>query len=202
MIRLVEKKCKNDFCYIEKSFSDRNRYLKELNVYLLNLEVTPKILSSDDEKCKICLEFIDGMELCEQNANFAKLADIFSKFHSSYMIEDKVLCHIDVNLNNFLVSEDNKFYMIDFEYAEINYPEIDIARFLTYWSYLLSNDGFRESIWIFKENYQMSHLVERSRFYNFLKSSFKQFDSYSYSVCKNRSFVDIGSNRKLLLNLF
>ncbi|MDR4948913.1 phosphotransferase family protein [Neobacillus cucumis] len=46
--------------------------------------------------------------------------------------DEKVVCHGDVNHNNWLLAEDNQLYLIDWDGAMISDPAIDLG-FLLYW---------------------------------------------------------------------
>jgi thiamine kinase-like enzyme len=46
--------------------------------------------------------------------------------------EDKVVCHCDVNHNNWLLGENNQLYLIDWDGAIVGDPAIDIGELL-YW---------------------------------------------------------------------
>lgn len=46
--------------------------------------------------------------------------------------EEKVVCHCDVNHNNWLLSENNQLYLIDWDGAVVGDPAIDIGELL-YW---------------------------------------------------------------------
>lgn len=49
------------------------------------------------------------------------------------------LCHIDANCDNFLITDDKKVYLIDFEYAGMQDPNLDIAMICLY-SHLSRNE--------------------------------------------------------------
>lgn len=48
------------------------------------------------------------------------------------MVKEWTLCHIDAVCDNFLITENNDVYLIDFEYAAMQDPDIDIAMFVAY----------------------------------------------------------------------
>lgn len=59
------------------------------------------------------------------------------------MDKEKVLCHIDAVADNFLLTKD-KVYMIDWEYAAMQDPHLDIAMFCIYSSF--DKEGIDEII--------------------------------------------------------
>lgn len=53
-------------------------------------------------------------------------------------VEEKVVCHCDVNHNNWLLTEDNQLYLIDWDGAMIADPAIDLGLLL--YSYIPSEE--------------------------------------------------------------
>ena len=51
------------------------------------------------------------------------------------MDKDWTLCHIDANADNFVFDSDGKIFLIDWEYAGMQDPHIDIAMFAIYSMY-------------------------------------------------------------------
>jgi thiamine kinase-like enzyme len=51
---------------------------------------------------------------------------------SQVSVEEKVVCHGDVNHNNWLLAEDNQLYLIDWDGAMIADPAVDLGQLL-YW---------------------------------------------------------------------
>lgn len=50
-------------------------------------------------------------------------------------IDKWVLCHIDANADNFIFDANNRLYLIDWEYAGMQDPDLDIAMFAIYAMY-------------------------------------------------------------------
>ena len=48
------------------------------------------------------------------------------------LVEEWTLCHIDAVCDNFLVTENQDVYLIDFEYAAMQDPDLDLAMFIVY----------------------------------------------------------------------
>ena len=48
------------------------------------------------------------------------------------LVKDWTLCHIDAVCDNFLVTENQDIYLIDFEYAAMQDPDLDLAMFIVY----------------------------------------------------------------------
>ena len=60
-------------------------------------------------------------------SNILRLLDIIEQFPKEY-----VLCHIDANCDNFLITSNKEVYLIDFEYAGMQDPNLDIAMICLY----------------------------------------------------------------------
>lgn len=69
-------------------------------------------------------------------------------------IEDNVtkwsLCHIDANYDNFLIDQNNNVFLIDWEYAGMQDPDLDIAMYAIYASY--TKEKIDQLINIYYEN--------------------------------------------------
>lgn len=69
-------------------------------------------------------------------------------------IEDNVtkwsLCHIDANYDNFLIDKNNNVFLIDWEYAGMQDPDLDIAMYAIYASY--TKEKIDQLINIYYEN--------------------------------------------------
>jgi len=48
------------------------------------------------------------------------------------LVGEWTLCHIDAVCDNFLVTENQDIYLIDFEYAAMQDPDLDLAMFIVY----------------------------------------------------------------------
>lgn len=48
------------------------------------------------------------------------------------LVKEWTLCHIDAVCDNFLVTENQDVYLIDFEYAAMQDPDLDLAMFIVY----------------------------------------------------------------------
>ncbi|WP_066311076.1 phosphotransferase family protein [Bacillus sp. FJAT-29814] len=61
-----------------------------------------------------------------------KTLSLLKKEAKNVISEEKVVCHGDVNHNNWLLTEDNQLYLIDWDGAMIADPAIDLGMLL-YW---------------------------------------------------------------------
>ncbi|MDE3839950.1 phosphotransferase [Bacillus methanolicus] len=64
--------------------------------------------------------------------------DFLRKEVANIHCDEKVVCHCDVNHNNWLLSDDNQLYLIDWDSAMIADPAIDLG-LLLYW-YIPENE--------------------------------------------------------------
>ncbi|EIJ79308.1 phosphotransferase [Bacillus methanolicus PB1] len=67
-----------------------------------------------------------------------KARDFLGKEVANIRCNEKVVCHCDVNHNNWLLSDDNQLYLIDWDSAMIADPAIDLG-LLLYW-YIPENE--------------------------------------------------------------
>lgn len=75
--------------------------------------------------------------------------------------EEKVVCHCDVNHNNWLLTEDNQLYLIDWDGAMIGDPAIDLGMLL-YW--YIPRDKWED--WVSLYGIQLTnHLMLRMKWY-------------------------------------
>lgn len=65
-------------------------------------------------------------------------------------ISNWTLCHIDANADNFLINKEGKTFLIDWEYAGMQDPDLDIAMFAIYAGY--SRDQFDKLIDIYYQD--------------------------------------------------
>ena len=60
------------------------------------------------------------------------------------------LCHIDANADNFLINKEGKVFLIDWEYAGMQDPDLDIAMYAIYAGY--NREQFDRLIDIYYQN--------------------------------------------------
>lgn len=75
--------------------------------------------------------------------------------------EEKVVCHGDVNHNNWLLTEDNQLYLIDWDGAMIADPAIDLGMLL-YW--YIPEENWQEWLYMYGEELT-DHLKLRMKWY-------------------------------------
>lgn len=61
-----------------------------------------------------------------------KAFDFLIKESSNICVDEKVVCHGDINHNNWLLADDNQLYLIDWDGAMIADPAVDLGPLL-YW---------------------------------------------------------------------
>ena len=80
------------------------------------------------------------------------------------LVKDWTLCHIDAVCDNFLVTENQDVYLIDFEYAAMQDPDLDVAMFIVY--SLFDRQEIDRIIDIYFEN-QVT-LLKRYKIYSYI----------------------------------
>ena len=65
-------------------------------------------------------------------------------------ISNWILCHIDANADNFLINKQGKIFLIDWEYAGMQDPGLDIAMYAIYAGY--NKEQFDKLIDIYYQN--------------------------------------------------
>ena len=90
------------------------------------------------EHCFDVFEHINYYESLMPNASiYEDYADTKKNIESlepviENLVEEWTLCHIDAVCDNFLVTENQDVYLIDFEYAAMQDPDLDLAMFIVY----------------------------------------------------------------------
>lgn len=80
------------------------------------------------------------------------------------LVKDWNLCHIDAACDNFLVTENQDVYLIDFEYAAMQDPDLDLAMFIVY--SLFNRQEIDRIIDIYFEN--QATLLKRYKIYSYI----------------------------------
>jgi len=133
--------------YFVKNLANPNFLAKpeQLNKAMEYLRTIHKTDISDNTKCKYFDTIKEAKKLMhiasaskgdlfyEFNELISKIEDLnkYIEIDAQYLGIKKVLCHNDTYEPNFLVTEENDLYLIDWEYAGINYPANDIGCILS-----------------------------------------------------------------------
>lgn len=104
--------------FIYKFFKSNRKYLQEKSVYLnYNFDFIPRLYYFSDNRKLLIIENV-GQRIKKKNINFIELKKI-----NDIMINNN-LYHNDYRAKNILYSKlKNKYYFIDFEYADIYYND-------------------------------------------------------------------------------
>jgi thiamine kinase-like enzyme len=90
-----------------------------------------------------------------------KALDFLIEEGSNVYCEEKVVCHGDINHNNWLLAEDNQLYLIDWDGAMIADPAVDLG-LLLYW--YIPKENWEE--WLTMYGKELSdHLKLRMKWY-------------------------------------
>lgn len=90
-----------------------------------------------------------------------KTLNFLKKEAKNVYSEEKVVCHGDVNHNNWLLAEDNQLYLIDWDGAMIADPAIDLG-LLLYW--YIPEDNWQDWLGMYGEKLT-DHLRLRMKWY-------------------------------------
>lgn len=97
-----------------------------------------------------CLEVDHQFDLADQIDKYENLRNTSSAYRDYYKVKQRIvrliqyvdgldkewtLCHIDANADNFIFNQQGKVYLIDWEYAGMQDPHVDIAMFAIYSMY-------------------------------------------------------------------
>nr|WP_295970974.1 phosphotransferase family protein [uncultured Bacillus sp.] len=109
------------------------RLLKKIHTSEVLLSMLKRLgkapLQSESIFRNLLLELDD--EVIQQKMVKESLRFLENNLNNVYY-ENKVVCHCDVNHNNWLLGEDNQLYLIDWDGAVVADPAIDIGELL-YW---------------------------------------------------------------------
>jgi len=157
---------------------NRDKFQREINAYkslkLLNAEFVPDLLSYDKTKYSLTIERIMGGDLCsilekDENIDFeaiisqlVKIDDFLFKNQINYLNSSPK----DVVYDN----EENKIYIIDFEYTFVNEP----------FQQILFDCMFHARMM------RVTNTVRRDHFLYLLKKRRSDFTRYYYRKIKNR----------------
>ncbi len=116
--------------FIEKSFSNKDAFCRELMVYehLKGSGLNhPQLLDSDKNMLKTYIEYLEGQLLldylnkCEKNSEYQSAVKILSlttkwikQLHNEAFLKSKAYVQEDINFRNFIVIKD-KVFGFDFE---------------------------------------------------------------------------------------
>ena len=171
----------------EKVHYRSNCYDNELSIYKRNLSCVPRLIHHDEANLTLIVEYLEGKTLQEiESPDFSLMAMLFGELHQTEQNGERVLCHLDTNLTNYLVRDsDQQYFMIDFEYSTLDYRETDIIRFLTYWSFLYSATKYEAILNEFYTNYPALDKLNINRYKKTANETFIEFDKPKWKFGKN-----------------
>lgn len=147
----------------DEPYTENILYLNPVNGYKLSefLENTRNSNSSDWNDVTKCMKLLRRFHQENYQVNhefniwkqidfYESLRDTPSAYKDFMITKEKVmklksfiqdnikqwsLCHIDANADNFLIDNNDKIYLIDWEYAGMQDPDLDIAMYAIYSGY-------------------------------------------------------------------
>ena len=161
-----------------ESYTERILYLNPKNGYKLSefLEGTRNSKANDWQDVTQCMDLLRKFHKQKHSVNHKfdiwkqiEFYDILRNAPSAYRdflitkdnvlklkpfignnISNWTLCHIDANADNFLINKQGKAFLIDWEYAGMQDPDLDIAMFAIYAGY--SKEQFDKLIDIYYQD--------------------------------------------------
>ncbi len=170
---------------IPNFFSYLNKWIEILDTQINFIQISGNQLKPDHNKIKEKAdEYLAGLML----------------FISQMQLEMK-LCHNDFQQLNVLVDSNNKYYVIDFEYASLNYIYYDIANYfaecaldnteLKYHEHLYPSKETRCEFYkeYFNHSYPENYYVD----FDFLVLNFAPVVEYNWYVWAMIKYINTGS---------
>jgi hypothetical protein len=133
------------------------------------------------------------------------LAMCIGRFHSTFCINDKVLCHWDNQPQNILwCKAKQSIYLVDFEDIRFAHPEADIAHLFLFWAEVMSRDEIVKHIQTFLINYKSKVPLHKTRWKQEYKKAKARFDRRRKKYNKKEPVPNPDKlfNRKYLSNLW
>lgn len=162
----------------DEPYTERVLYLNPKNGYKLSefLEGTRNSKANDWQDVTQCMDLLRKFHKQKHSVNhkfdiwkqiefYDALRNAPSAYRDFLITEDNVLklkpfiennisnwtlCHIDANADNFLINKEGETFLIDWEYAGMQDPDLDIAMFAIYAGY--SRDQFDKLIDIYYQD--------------------------------------------------
>ena len=157
---------------------NREKFQREIIAYkrlkLLNAEFVPDLLSYDKAKYSLTIERIMGGDLCnilekDENIDFDSIISQLIKI-DDFLFKNQINYLNSSPKDVVYDSEDNKIYIIDFEYTFVNEP----------FQQILFDRMFHARMM------RVINTVRRDRFLYLLKKRRSDFTRYYYRKIKNR----------------
>lgn len=188
---------------IIKTCRTLDEYKRELHIYQKNLAFTPTLYSHSQKEFSITISHLNGHTLYNTlNPDFGRIAKLFHQLHS---LEEKTICLMDTNPNNFIYDFGaDRYYMLDFSEWEYNQKEFDLIHFLLFWAAIYDEEKFTKTAVSFLDSYNKLNNIETSVWNRMLPIIINMFDERRNKYRKKEKLknVDQEANRELLKKWF
>ena len=123
--------------FIENSHTVNPKDLNEISACLKRL----RDFHSQLHRVEHCFDVFEHINYYESLMPKASIYDDYAETKQNIeslepivenLVKEWTLCHIDAVCDNFLVTENQDVYLIDFEYAAMQDPDLDLAMFIVY----------------------------------------------------------------------
>lgn len=162
---------------VVKHFADPEAYFRELGVYELGLEMTPRLMDFREPEW-IRLERVCGLPYLDcplDTCTVGLLARTIASFHLSTRNGQNCLCHWDNQPRNILFGN-GKFHFVDFSDSRLAKPEDDLTHLLLFWAGEFSADRMETLAEVFVAAYQNFQPLHEDHWQNSLAHSILRFD--------------------------
>jgi thiamine kinase-like enzyme len=177
---------------------------QEYEFYQNKLGFIPRLIeySSSGVVHYIDFEYIDSCSLWQQaEIDFCIVAKLYADLHNYSPREGKVICQIDTNPKNIIISRENgRYYLIDFVDWRWEYPEFDIIHFLLFWASAKPAEQFSLIVEQFLSAYQRAASISTKRWNDLLPQVISFFDLRRriYQKKEKNNNPDMEKNRQTL----
>lgn len=188
---------------IIKTCRTLDEYKRELYIYQKNLEFSPTLYNHNNKEFSITISHLNGHTLYNTlNPDFQNIARMFFQIHS---LEEKTICLMDTNPNNFIYDfEADRYYMLDFSEWEYNEKEFDLIHFLLFWAAIYNEEKFKQTASSFIKSYDKLDKINVLVWIRLLPEIINMFDERRNRFRKKEKLrnIDQEANRKLLGSWF
>ncbi len=162
---------------VVKRFADPEAYFRELGVYKLGLEMTPRLIDFREPEW-IRLERVCGLPYLDcplDTCTVGLLARTIASFHLSTRNGQNCLCHWDNQPRNILLGN-GRFHFVDFSDSRLARPEDDLTHLLLFWAGEFSADRMETLAAEFIAAYRTIQPLDPLQWKNSLANSILRFD--------------------------
>jgi len=158
-----------------KRFCRPEDFYRELEVYRLNLCVTPRLLEYREPEW-IAIQRVEGLPYMDLAEGFDPilLAQTIAILHEASTAEGLCLCHVDNQPANILW-DGSRYILLDFADSRMDHPESDISHLLLFWAEEYAPQKFASLAAAFLKAYLARNDLKPERWTRCLEQSRSRF---------------------------